>query len=809
MVHCAGNRCRFLYIFTFCVLDIVLTTVLFAHGTDYKFYFLVSTYFYHFPTSMFELWIFSAVRVCLTFGALLGLLCNNDQSAVARVNCTKIPILVLSAAMWMYPIIKLLAYSEHVRSLSEPWFWCLFSWSIFSAMFFYVNWHQLGKAEEARVGTPPTNKEEDRRDLLDGNTADVEDTENDASSLSPKEPKMPTVGRLVAYSKPDIKLILVAIIFMVISSIAQIFTPYYTGQVIQGIAIDRNEAKFVRAIIFMAIFSTASAIAAGIRGGFFKVAMVRLNIRIRNHLFSSMLSQEIGFFDSIRTGDLTSRLTSDTSTMSDALSLNTNIFLRSLIKAIGVCAFMFTLSWRLSLVTVIGLPIIMGVSKAYGSYYQTLSKKVQDSLAKANEVAEETCSSMRTVRSFANEPVETARYADKLVVTHKLKVKEAFAYAGYVWSNELFELMLVTATLYYGGHLVVNNLMSGGDLVSFILYQIELGSALESISDVYTGLMQAIGASQKVFEFIDRKPLVKPEGGSVHPNTLEGRIEFRNVSFAYPTRPDSLVLKNVSFSVDPGEVVALVGPSGGGKSSCINLLEHFYETLEGAVLIDNVSINDYDHKYLHTKIALVGQEPVLYATSVKENIAYGLDLWNEELVEKAARLANAHEFISDMKEKYNTNTGEKGLQLSGGQKQRLAIARAVIRNPTILLLDEATSALDSESEYLVQEALYKNLRGRTVIIIAHRLSTVEKATRIIVIEKGCVVEQGSHVQLLSRGGLYAKLVQRQLLGFDVGFSDHVTKPPIEVISSAGSFKSFDSLTEDSVSGGTPTPYGSW
>ncbi|KAI0227571.1 ATP-binding cassette sub-family B member 9 [Lamellibrachia satsuma] len=566
---------------------------------------------------------------------------------------------------------------------------------------------------------------------------------------------------------------------------------------------------FIRAIIFMVIFSAGSAIAAGLRGGFFKVAMARLNIRIRNHLFSSMLSQEIGFFDTIRTGDLTSRLTSDTSTMSDALSLNTNVFLRSLIKAVGVCVFMFTLSWRLSLITVIGLPIIMGVSNVYGTYYQTLSKKVQDSLAKANEVAEETCSSMRTVRSFANEPAETARYAENLAVTYKLKVKEAFAYAGYVWSNELFELMLVTMTLYYGGHLVVNDLMSGGELVSFILYQIELGSALESISYVYTGLMQAIGASQKVFEFIDRKPLVKPEGGNVRPNKLQGRIEFHNVSFAYPTRPDSLVLKNVSFSVDPGEIVALVGPSGGGKSSCINLLEHFYETQEGSVRIDNVSINDYDHKYLHTKIALVGQEPILYATSVKENIAYGLDCWDMELVERAAKLANAHEFIMDMKEKYDANTGEKGLQLSGGQKQRLAIARAVIRNPTILLLDEATSALDSESEYLVQEALYKNLKGRTVMIIAHRLSTVEKANRIIVIEKGSVVEQGSHTQLLARGGLYTKLVQRQLLGFDVGFSDHVTKPPVEAISSQGSFKSFEDLSEETASGGTPTKYGSW
>jgi len=229
MVHCAGNRCRLLYIFAFSVLDFVLTTVLFAHGTDYRHYFIVSTYYYHFPTSMFELWVFSAIRACLTCGALVGLLCNHDQSAVARVNCSKVPVLILAAIMWMYPIVKLLAYSEKYQSLSEPWFWCLFSWSIFSAVFFYINWHLLGKAKEPRVESLPINREEeDRRDLLGGSTADIEDAENDASSSSPKKPKMPTVGRLVAYSKPDLGFISVAIFFMVISSVGRCQLKFFT-----------------------------------------------------------------------------------------------------------------------------------------------------------------------------------------------------------------------------------------------------------------------------------------------------------------------------------------------------------------------------------------------------------------------------------------------------------------------------------------------------------------------------------------------------------------------------------------------------
>lgn len=419
------------------------------------------------------------------------------------------------------------------------------------------------------------------------------------------------------------------------------------------------------------------------------------------------------------------------------------------------------------MVTVVGLPVVMGISKLYGDYYEALSKKVQDSLARANEVAEEVCSSMRTVHSFANEDEEAKRYSERLNVTYKLKIKESFAFAGYMWSTQLFSLSLVVSTLYYGGHLVVNELISGGNLVSFILYQMELGYALESISNVYSGLMQAIGASEKVFEYIDRKPQI-PTSGYLAPDKLEGKLEFQNVTFSYPSRPNCKVLENVSFEVKPGEVVALVGPSGSGKSSCVNLLEHFYEMQEGQVLLDGLPINTYDHKYLHKKIALVGQEPVLYGRSIKDNIAYGLDKWDLEQVKRAAMQANAHSFITEMKDQYETEAGEKGTNLSGGQKQRIAIARAIIRNPTVLLLDEATSALDSESEHVVQEAIYSNLRGRTVVVIAHRLSTVERADRIIVISKGRIIEQGTHKELLKKtSGMYFRLVQRQMHGFDV------------------------------------------
>ncbi|TKR97011.1 hypothetical protein L596_010942 [Steinernema carpocapsae] len=280
--------------------------------------------------------------------------------------------------------------------------------------------------------------------------------------------------------------------------------------------------------------------------------------------------------------------------------------------------------------------------------------------------------------------------------------------------------------------------------------------------------MQAVGASRKVFDFIDRKPLVSNDG-RIGPDgrvtKLEGRIEFRNVKFSYPIRLP--VMKNLSFTVNPGEVVALVGPSGGGKSSCIAMLEHFYEPDSGEVLLDGIPIREYDHKFLHTKIALVGQEPVLYARSVRENIKYGCDEVGDEEIQHSARLANAHQFVTDTTDGYDTDVGEKGSQMSGGQKQRIAIARALVRNPVVLLLDEATSALDSESEHLVQEAISKNLKGRTVILIAHRLSTVENADKIVVIANGEVQQIGVHKDLLKEEGIYKQLVQRQMQSGDL------------------------------------------
>ncbi|VDM53671.1 unnamed protein product [Angiostrongylus costaricensis] len=533
------------------------------------------------------------------------------------------------------------------------------------------------------------------------------------------------------------------VFFLLLAS--RIFVPYYTGQVIATVVATKSYSALAASVSVMAFISCVSAIAAGLRGGSFEYAYSRINRAIRYDLFTGVVRQEVAFFDAHKTGEIASRIAADCQTMSDMVAMNVNVFLRNAVMLLGSMIFMMTLSWRLSLITFILVPIIFVASKIFGSYYDLLSERTQNSVAESNDVAEEVLSTMRTVRSFACENVEADRFYMKLTITLNVAKTKAIAYIGFLWVSELFQTFIIVAVLWYGGHLVLTGKMKGDLLISFLLYQMQLCENLRQMGEVWTGLMQSVGASRKVFEYIDRAPTIL-HYGAAQPSLLRGRIEFRNVHFSYPTRNNVPILRDLSFTVEPGETVALVGPSGSGKSSCIALLENFYQPIAGQVFIDDVPIEEYEHHYIHRKIALVGQEPVLFARSIAENIRYGADVMEGTTM------------------KYATNVGEKGSQMSGGQKQRIAIARALVRQPAILLLDEATSALDTESEHLVQEAIYKNLGGKTVIMIAHRLSTVEKADKIIVINKGKVEQMGKHDELLQQPGTYAALVTRQMVG---------------------------------------------
>ncbi|XP_042525008.1 ABC-type oligopeptide transporter ABCB9 isoform X2 [Dipodomys spectabilis] len=658
--------------------------------------------------SVLDLWAACLYRSCLLLGATIGV-AKNSALGPRRLRASWVVITLVCLFVGIYAMVKLLLFSEVRRPIRDPWFWALFVWTYVSLAASFLLWWLLSTVKpDAETLEPGAGAE------ADGFHGEGRPPAEQASGA--------TLQKLLSYTKPDVAFLMAASFFLIMAAL-------------------------------------------GIRGGIFTLIFARLNIRLRNCLFRSLVSQETSFFDENRTGDLISRLTSDTTMVSDLVSQNINIFLRNTVKVTGVVVFMFSLSWQLSLVTFMGFPIIMTVSSIYGKYYKRLSKEVQSALARASNTAEETISAMKTVRSFANEEEEAEVYLRKLQQVYKLNRKEAAAYMSYVWGSGLTLLVVQVSILYYGGHLVISGQMTSGNLIAFIIYEFVLGDCMESVGSVYSGLMQGVGAAEKVFEFIDRQPTMVHDG-ILAPDHLEGRVDFENVTFTYRTRPHTQVLQNVSFSLSPGKVTALVGPSGSGKSSCVNILENFYPLQGGQVLLDGRPIGAYDHKYLHRVISLVSQEPVLFARSITDNISYGLPAVPFEMVVEAAQKANAHGFIMELQDGYSTETGEKGAQLSGGQKQRVAMARALVRNPPVLILDEATSALDAESEYLIQQAIHGNLQKHTVLIIAHRLSTVERAHLIVVLDKGRVVQQGTHQQLLAQGGLYAKLVQRQMLGLE-------------------------------------------
>uniref|UniRef100_A0A8C5RSL7 Uncharacterized protein n=1 Tax=Laticauda laticaudata TaxID=8630 RepID=A0A8C5RSL7_LATLA len=482
----------------------------------------------------------------------------------------------------------------------------------------------------------------------------------------------------------------------------------------------------------------------------------RMIIRIRNLLFSSLVRQDLAFFQEVKTGALTSRLSKDTVMMSRSVPLNTNIFLRTLIKTVGLYGFMIGLSWRLTLLMLIEIPLMMAVQKVYNVRHQALLKAIQDSMAHSGDVVHEVISSVQTVRSFATEEEESQRYEASLEDTCQLKNQRDLERIVYGFAVRVLHLSLKLILLFCGYQQIHNGLMTKGNLISFILYQANVGWYVQNLIYIYGDALSNVGAAEKVFEYLDREPSVRTEG-MLSKESLRGHVSFQNVSFCYPSRPKIRVLKNVSFELPPGKVTALVGPNGSGKSSCVALLEHFYEPQSGEVLLDGVPVGKYEHKYLHRQVALVGQEPVLFSGSIRDNITYGLQGYSEEDVSRAAEEADALGFILELEGGFDV--GEKGGQLSIGQKQRLAIARALIRDPKVLVLDEATSALDPESDAAIQRLVQKH-GDRTVLVIAHRMQTVENADKTIVLEGGEVVEEGTHPELMGQEGLYYKLVER-------------------------------------------------
>ncbi|XP_026145433.1 antigen peptide transporter 2-like [Carassius auratus] len=584
------------------------------------------------------------------------------------------------------------------------------------------------------------------------------DTNGESNGKERKQKARVLFIRVIRLYKPDYILLFGAFVFLALAVLFEMFIPLYTGEVIDILGSDYQWDNFKLAIILMGLFSLGSSLSAGCRGGLFTCAIYSFIRRIKVQLFGSLVRQDIGFFETIKTGDITSRLSKDTELMGDAVALNVNVLLRTLIKTMGMLYLMLSLSWKLTLLMLMETPVTGFLQNIYDTHYQRLSKEVQDSIAQANDAAGEAVSGIRTVKSFRTEFGETHLYNVHLMQTHNLKTRRDTVRAIYLLVRRMTEVGMKVAMLYYGRLFIQYGQMTTGNLVSFILYQSDLGDNIRTLIYIFGDMLNSVGAAGKVFEYMDRKPEVSIDG-DLQPSDLKGHISFQNLTFSYPRRPDHNVLKNFSVELKPGQMTALVGMSGGGKSTCVSLLERFYQYQQGQILLDGQPLQNYQHKYLHSKIAMVGQEPVLFSGTVRDNIAYGLPGCSMERVKEAASKANAHAFISNMEKGYETDVGERGNLLSGGEKQRIAIARALIRQPQVLILDEVTSSLDTESEQMVQQAL-ACCPTQTLLVIAHRLKTIERADQIVVIDSGEVVELGTHQELMDKKGSYYKLRER-------------------------------------------------
>ncbi|CAG9530898.1 unnamed protein product [Cercopithifilaria johnstoni] len=742
-----------LLVIFYCWIDVIISVIAFGfYQTSFKFdariiwNYVALNVPYDFITSPVDFLLLTAFRL------LIMLICIVFKYKYEhRLKKFFIPLLGVFILHWTFSLVKLLAFSEKIEQFAYFGFWLNVIWNVLATILIILLWNF---ALHTNTSWDYQSLTVETRDV----TSRLQDTEKELSRSGTGQ----HIVRLLRYCKHQWKWFATGFFFLIIYSAARVFLPYCIGQVLSNIVQTKGVAVVVHSVLIMSALAFISTITAGFRGGSFIYATALVNRQMRYDLFSSLVEQDISFFDTTNTGEITSRLTTDCETMSSTISTNLNVFLRNSVMLLGSLVFMFTLSWRLCLVTFIIVPVVGFVTKIYGAYYDLLTEKTQGTIAVSNHVAEQVIGTMRTVRSFACEKREAKKFQQHLDETLRLNKKKALTYVGYMCTTELCDNAILIAVLFYGGHLVLSGKMEVGNLISFLLYQMQLGENLYNISYVFTGLMESVGASRKVFEYIIRKPKILHVGTKKTP--INGEVKFDSVSFTYASRPNNPVLQDVSFTVHPGQTVALVGPSGGGKSSIVSLIEHFYECDKGCVLIDGNPVAEYDHEYIHQKIALVAQDPILYEGTVRDNIVYGCDWATEDDVLNAAKIANAHNFIMETEKQYETNCGEKGVQLSGGQKQRIAIARAVVRRPVILILDEATSALDAENEFIIQDAIAQCSKDKTIIVIAHRLSTVENADQIIVINKGQVVQQGRHKELLEQDGIYRSLVHRQLLG---------------------------------------------
>ncbi len=566
---------------------------------------------------------------------------------------------------------------------------------------------------------------------------------------------MKNYKRLLQLLLPYKKALLVGSLFLIAASATNLAVPLFIRNLVDIVMVEKNLDSLNDIAITISFLFLIQLVCQTTHNYLFDVTEKRVIADFRKNLFDHLHTMSVSYFVKRRTGEVMSRMTNDVTTIENIVTDLPATALQQSIRLVGGIIIIIYMNWKLTFMILVLAPVLVLFAKTFGRRLKKLSTEIQDKLAVSTTILEENISCYQIVKSFVRDRLESERFSNAIEDSFQSARKRVIISSFFGPSIGFIAFSTSLVLLWYGGREVITGGISPGELIAFILYATIIAGPMGSFARMYTRLQEGLGASERLFELLDTYGDVRDQPDAKPMPPISGRVEFDSTRFHY--RKDREVIKNISFTVEPGQMIALVGPSGAGKSTMINLLHRFYDPTEGEIRVDGIPLKSVKLASYWNQVGIVPQETILFGDSIEMNIKYAKEGATDDEVIAAAKAANAHTFIMEFPEQYQTIVGEKGIRLSAGQRQRIAIARAILKNPRILMLDEATSALDNESEVLIQEALERLMKNRTSFVIAHRLSTTHNAKWILVMDEGKIVETGNHAELMEKQGLYHRL----------------------------------------------------